>query len=750
MAWRRRPTLRPLAPALGPILLLLALAAPVAAQEREVVGLRFEGASSLAHEELAAGIITTATRCPNLLYELVCWAGIARVPAYLDPTVLESDALRIRVLYHERGFRAARVRPDTVPAGRGVRVVFRIDEGEPVRVAELALEGAPAELGRRPLPLRPGAPFDMVAYEAGRDTLLAWLRNNGFARGHVLLGYQISADAPLSARVRYDMVPGPRARFGEIRVVGNREASPDVVRRMLTFREGRLYDRSALLESQRNLYGLQIFRHAEIQPDLGSDPDTLVDVTVRVAEGYMHRVRVGAGLSNAECGQLEGRWIGRNIGGDGRRLELRGQLGNLLMDQCQEIPVLATDYTPYEHLMGYAGVDFTQPWLLGPRNSLGAGLFMERRSVPEVFVRTATGGHVSVGRSMGTNTGLTLAFRPEWTRLSTEGDLFFCVNFVACAYEDTRVLREPHWLSPVTLTFSTDRTDQPFTPSGGYIVRADLEHAGPYTGSDFAYTRLIGEGSRYLGEPGGVILASRVRGGVVWPHGDPGALRVNPQKRFFAGGPNSVRGFEQYRLGPSVLGIDAVPWLVAGEDPSAGVVSGAGCSVESINDGSCDVSMLSEAMFHRRPVGGEVLLEGNLEVRFPFPVAGGRVRGAAFLDVGQVWATPGDVALRDMVATPGIGIRYYSPVGPIRVDAGFDTQGRQRLNVLTTRAEACLFTGAPDCIKIDGPPRQTLRNSGDIVTLSQSVMYGSELRDMDSWSDFFGRFRLHFSIGQPF
>jgi outer membrane protein insertion porin family len=727
-------------------------AAEARAQAPEVVELRFDGARSFPQSDLAAAIVTTETRCPNILYELVCWAGIGRDPAYLESNALESDALRLRVFYHERGFRHASVRADTARVGRGVRVTFSIDEGRPVRVVALEVSAAPPELRLHPLPLRQGEPLDVVASEAGRDTLLVRLRNAGYGRAQVLLGYEISRDDPFSARVHYDVVADEPMRIGEIRVSGTREASPDLIRRMLTFREGGRYDLSALLESQRNLYALQIFRHAEIRAELDQAEAGRIPVLVQVAEGTMRRVRLGAGISNAECGVVEGRWLNRNFMGDGRRLELRGQVGNLFMDQCQQVPLLSTDYTPYGDLTGVLSAEFSQPWLFGPRNSVGTGLFVERRSVPEVFVRTATGGHISVGRNLDRNTGITLAYRPEWTRLGADGDLFFCVNFIACAFEDTRVLREPHWLAPVTLTFSADRTDAVFTPSAGYIVRADIEHAGGYTGSSFAYTRLIGEGSMYSGQADRMVLATRLRGGVVWPHGAAraGAVRVNPQKRFFAGGPHSVRGFEQYRLGPTVLGIDAVPWLAESAEPGSGRVPGAGCSLASINDGACDVGTLSEALFQQRPVGGEVLLEGNVELRFPLPVAGGRLRGAAFLDAGQVWLTPGDVDLRDVVATPGIGIRYYSPVGPIRVDAGFDTRGPQALNVLTTRAEECLFTGTHDCQKVEGPPRQTLRNTGDIVVLDHTVTFGSRLSDMDSWGDFFGRFRLHFSIGQAF
>jgi outer membrane protein assembly factor BamA len=733
--------------------LLLALAHPLSAQDREVVQLRFEGARSFAHGELSAAIVTGQTRCPNLLYELVCWAGPGREPAYLDPMALESDILRLRVYYHERGFRAASVRADTIRAGRGVRVVFRIDEGRPVRVSELSVHGAPEALNGPPLPLRVGAPFDVVAYEAGRDSLLALVRNRGYAHAQVLLRYEITRDDPLSARVRYDVVPGETARFGDIRVTGHQEASPELIRRMLTMREGGVYDRSALLESQRNLYSLQIFRHAEVRADLDVEPGLAIPVVVQVAEGNMRRVRVGGGVSNVECVNAEGRWASRNFLGHGRRFELRGQLGNLFMAGCQEVPLLSTAYTPYDRPTGLVAADFTQPWFFGSRNSLGLGLFAERRSVPEVFVRTATGGHLSVGRSLGRSTGLTLAYRPEWTRLSATGDLFFCVNFVACAFEDVRILSEPHWLAPVTLTFSADRTDAPFTPSRGYLIRGDVEHAGRHTGSDFGYTRLIGEGSSYVGEAGSVILATRLRGGIVWPHeGSVGSssIRVNPQKRFFAGGPNSVRGFDQYRLGPTILGIDAVPWLVAGDEGASGGVQGAGCSLAAVNDGSCDVSALSPGLFLRRPVGGEVLLEGNVELRFPLPFPGGNLRGAAFVDAGQVWLTAGDVSLRDVAVTPGVGLRYYSPVGPIRVDAGFDTQGVQQLRVLTTRVEECVSGESGDCRVVDGPAGQALRNTGDIVVLDQPIAFGGDPRDIDSWSDVFRRFRLHVSIGQAF
>jgi outer membrane protein insertion porin family len=719
----------------------------------EVVDLAFVGARAFRPDQLASAIATSETRCPGLLGLRLCFLGLGVEEAYLDPEVLQTDALRLRVYYYERGYRNAEVRAETESEKDGVRVIFRITEGRPVIVTAVEVVGAPPGIADRDLPLRPGAAFDLVGHEAGRDTLLGRLRNSGYARAQVLLGARIQAEQPYEASVTYEVVPGTQARIGGIRIEGSEASSPDLARRMLTFQEGDLYDRGALLESQRNLYGLQIYRHAEIRADLEEEPDTLIPITVRVAEGSMRRVRIGGGVNTVECGNVEGRWTSRNFLGGGRRLDVRGRLGNLLVPECERyLDPLWTLDNAYDSLTGLVSLDFIQPWFFGPRNNIGGGLFVERRSLPEVFVRSAVGGYVSVGRSLSRSVGVTLGYRPELTELRTEGDLFFCVSFIACAYEDIQVLREPHWLAPLTFSVSVGRSDGILTPRSGFVLRGDLEHAGPYTGSDFAYTRLLGEGTTYAGEQGRVVLAARVRGGIGWPHeaAGTGILRINPQKRFFAGGSNSVRGFGPFRLGPTVLGVDAVRWLATMDDPTTGEVEGAGCAVAEINDGSCDAGALASrpAAFVERPAGGEVLLEGNLEMRFPLPIGNGKLRGAAFLDAGQVWATAGTVALDELVATPGIGIRYYSPVGPIRVDAGFNLQGPRSLPVLTTRVEDCMRS-TDGCVGVESQ-RTTLQNTDEIVVLANRVEYQPYTDGLNTIAGWIDRFQLHFSIGQAF
>src|SRR5690606_16548153 len=164
----------------------------------------------------------------------------------------------------------------------------------------------------------------------------------------------------------------------------------------------------------------------------------------------------------------------------------------------------------YRQVAGAVNADFRQPWFFSARNTLGAGLFAERVIVPNVFVRTGGGGYTSVGRLIGRDASLTLAYRPELTSLESEDDIIFCVNFVACEESDIDVLRNRHWLAPLSLIFVRDRSNSLLAPTQGFRLRAEAELATSYTGSEFAYSRIFGEATLYRPLRPGVILAARV------------------------------------------------------------------------------------------------------------------------------------------------------------------------------------------------------------------------------------------------
>ena len=136
------------------------------------------------------------------------------------------------------------------------------------------------------------------------------------------------------------------------------------------------------------------------------------------------------------------------------------------------------------------------------------------------------------------------------------------------------------------------------------------------------------------------------------------------------------------------------------------------------------------------------MIQGGLEYRFPLGPR--RLEGAAFVDVGRIWAEEDRDYTSSFEATPGLGLRYLSPIGPLRFDLGYRFQGQESLQVVTSQlrfptegevvtAENGVFTEQGDFLIDDA-----------LAVLQPRVLFGPE-------SGFsFSRFQLHFSIGQAF
>lgn len=723
----------------GPLLLIAALSwtSSLGAQDGpEVRTISFAGAHTIDDELLKAAIISNQTRCKLLVF---CDRQ------YVDEIGLRGDLVRLRLFYYQRGFREAQIGLDTVRAGNGLDIRFTITEGTPVRVSSVELSGteeltadpAVRRALRRTLPLAVGRPFSVIDYEAARDTLTARLANIGFARADVLANYTIPRDSQYTAHVQFEIFPGDRLRFGQISIEGNNSVAPKVIQRQLTFKPGNYYSPRELFRSQRNLFGLETFRHVEIRADVNATTDTLVPVVVQVNEGNLHRVRFGVGASTAEYVNTEFLWAARNFSGRARRLEIRGRVYNLFADPLHDVPPFENTGDPYNDLAGSLSADFSQPWFFDASNSVNAGLYVERRSLPDIFVRTGRGGYINLTHSLGPGSSVSLGYRPELTELNAGGDVFFCQNFLACGQEEIRVLREPHWLSPLAVSFTRDRSNSLLAPTSGYLLRFDGEYAARGVGSDFSYSRLQAEVTDYHQFMRGVVVAARLRPGWARALGEPRpGLGLHPQKRFFGGGSNSVRGFAQFRMGPKLLTVNAASVLAADEV--------APCTAQEINGATCDVNGFidrRESDFDVKPVGGAAILEGNAELRVPFFFD--KVRAVAFVDFGQVWRQAQDVKFGDVVLTPGFGFRYFSAIGPVRVDIGYNPDPAERLEVVTTKV--CHYVNDELCEPIQDQTEYepaSLRNTSELLTLG-TVLWQAE---RSVWR----RFQLHFSIGQAF
>ena len=336
-----------------------------------------------------------------------------------------------------------------------------------------------------------------------------------------------------------------------------------------------------------------------------------------------------------------------------------------------------------------------------------------------------------------------LSYRYELSRVEA-GDVYFCVNFGVCDVVNISALRDRQALSPLGLTGQIDRTDDPFSPASGMRANLDLEHASSFTASDYRYNRVFGNGSAYRRVRRHGVLAFRVQAGWV------GALAsseralgvtggtaetiqasiLHPRKRFYAGGSQSVRGFGENQLGPRVLTIPASQLERIGCDLTNRASILATCDPNAtVSDSAGKPVHLSDADFTPRPLGGNLLLGGNVEYRVPI---WGPIGGAAFVDGAIVSqgslanATKGTGAI-----TPGFGVRYYSPVGPIRVDVGFNPVLTQDLLVVTEQ----VVNGKRQIVQLPDTLRRTYapaKTSGSFLTRTAN------------------RLTLHLSIGQAF
>ncbi len=390
-----------------------------------------------------------------------------------------------------------------------------------------------------------------------------------------------------------------------------------------------------------------------------------------------------------------------------------GGVSNLLASELQgEFP--CTDVSTnevYQELNYLLDVGFEQPVFSDGRNNLRASVFVERETVPDLYVRNAVGGQLSFSRRLQRRMQLTLGYQAALTSFAEESaDIYFCINFGVCDPEDIQVLSDANWLSPITALWTYDRTDNPFAATRGWYLAVEFENAGDLTLSDYQYTRGTIDGAVFRRLSPTVVIGAHVRTGAILPYSGnvfegnvSSDAIVHPQKRFFGGGPQSVRGFGLNLLGPTVLVLE--------ESDCDGYASLPECAQD-----------VPPTTFNERPLGGNAVFEGSIEARFR---AGDRWSVAGFVDFGQVWKNVDDRA--PLVATPGAGVRFSSPVGPLRLDVGYNPTG-QKLK-----------------------PAVVVLDDGSIVEVPNPVAYNPFTWDNPSTlTEIWRRTRIQFSIGEAF
>jgi outer membrane protein assembly factor BamA len=650
--------------------LLLAAASPAGAQEpaRVVRRLAFEGNSALSDEFLASAIATTNSSWFARAF-VFRWLGLGE-KRYFDEQEFKRDVVRLEVLYRRSGYPHAQTDTVVRRTPTDVYITFRIKEGEPIRVTRLqvlGLDTLPTVVRAQTLvdlPLQQADPFNRYIMQATADTIARRLRDRGYPSARVFTSFESSRETETAA-VTFEAAPGRRARIGAVSVVGTNRIDPQVVRNLLITRRGRLYSQDEMFQSQRNLYSSDLFRYATVNVDTTTyrpDADS-VPLLVVVSEARRRRIRGGLGYATDDCFRGSLGWTTRNfLGSGGRILDLTSRISKvgvgtpfdwgLDQDICR---------SSREDTVGSSKVNFNlsasirRPAFLSPNNTIAVSLFTERRSEFKVYLRQETGTTVTLRRETPKRRiPLSLAYTLSYGHTEATAESF-CASFNACTPDVVALLRQNRVLATLTASGSVPRVNNALDPSRGSLSSLDLTWSSRFLGSSSfqQFFRAVGDYSWYRPIARDVVFSWRLRGGAIFaPTVDIATTSGNfipPEQRFYAGGPNDVRGFERNELG-------AVVYVVP-----KGEVDTAAMEMRAIEPDRVTVAA----------TGGNTLAVGNVELRVPSPVFSSRLRLAAFVDAGGVWDRgSGNPAV--IRVTPGAGIRLSTPLGPARLDVAYN------------------------------------------------------------------------------
>lgn len=545
---------------------------------------------------------------------------------------LRRDVAGLEALYHASGFLDARVRVKEIRELENkafVDVVIEVTENEATRVddVELANTGPLMEKDLlKKLLLKRGVPYNPSLL----STDVYSIKRKYFEKGYLDVTVRDSVSVTdRRVRIRYAITPGPVISIRRIVIRGNEMTRRSIIEKELMFKSGDRFDLRKMVETQRNLFETGLFTEAEIIPENLSRKERTVDISVRVTERKSAYIEAGFGVGNVLGSRVVAEWGDNNLLGTGRTLRLKTEYSVAVFEEGR----FDLNNTNVRVKFYRYDARFGQRRLFGTKVLLGVNAFLERDgTVDDIVIRTR-------GASIGGSRHLS-KFTDALLQLSQE----------RIKRQSPDVQNENSTSNLIAGSISHDTRDFILDPHRGGYRDMSLQVAGGVLGGDNDFYTISASVQRYFRLTKRAVFAVRLRAGFADAFGASSGRGVPVENRFFAGGGNSVRGYDENSLGPATTTINPTTGL-----PETAVL------------------------------GGRVLLLTNAELRFPIPLLGRyHFSAAAFLDGGNVWGSLESVDFQDFrpyanadEVTPddyrysvGVGLRYATPVGPVRLDYG--------------------------------------------------------------------------------
>ena len=635
-----------------------------------------DASAAYARQEADGELLVTFTikRGPQYRVAAVDVAGNAAVPLQeLQPrlrvkggqpfasALLDADRQLVEELYRRRGFATAQVEPviEPVPGSPAdasqvlVAVRIQIVEGVQTLVGTVRVEGnasVPELTLRSGLGLQPGRPFYLTQLAVDRDAIQLQYANRGYPNATVESNPGLSADLS-RADVVFTVREGPRIVVDHILIAGNSRTRTPTIERELQLKAGDPLGLEALIESQRRLAALGLFRRTRIT-ELAHGDETTRDVLVTVEESPATTVGYGGGLEvgqrfKAQTGSVASEQLEvapraffeigrRNLFGKNRSVNLFTRISVRPTDE----PSAFSEY----RVLG----TFREPRAFGTASdAFLTGTVEQQKRTSFNFARRAFSAELA--RRLTPRVSISGNYQIQRTELFDEHIIEGDQLLVDRLFPQLR-------LSSFSSSIVRDGRDDALNPGGGQYLSANAQLAARSIGSEvgLAKSYLTAQLFRRLPRTNQIVFAASARLGtaigfardvtqtdeqgnsIIGADGQPvvQSLKDLPaSERFFAGGDTTVRGFALDQLG----------------------------TPETIDRNGF-------------PIGGNAVVILNSELRVPLF---GGVGLVGFLDAGNVFARTADLDLTELRSTVGFGVRYRSPVGPIRIDMGFKVKRRE-------------------------------------------------------------------------
>ncbi len=597
----------------------------------------------------------------------------------LDRSVVQRDLERVERYYRARGYYEAQARAGRIQfkGDKHVEVTVEVQEGDPVVVREARVSGLEGLDPKDDKAVRAalaqlvkiGKPFEEDAYQKAEATMTRALTERGYAWAKI----ERSADVDLPghfAILQYTTRLGPRATFGAVTVDGLKELPEPPVVRAVDLPPGEGYSTAKISAAQQAVLDLGTFSSVEITPVLPEPPpaDAVVPLKVHVQVQKLKSVILGGGVeldSIRAQAHLHLGWEHKNLFGGFRHFTVDARPGLDLYPT--RLPTFQAPTTVL--LEERFRAELRQPGFIEARTN--GVIASEINTYPLLLTTTVDPkapvlGYLEYKGSIGVD-------RTLWKLFASPTYNFQYNNpFVYMGTRDPDL--RPLIISYLDAVTHFDFRDDRLRPHKGVYLQNDLQFAG--LGGSARDVRIQPEARGYVPISKRVTLAGRATVGFLFPFnygtapkaaissqpGDPGRaeairdIELVYLRGFFSGGPSSNRGYPLRAVGPRGV----VPFLASG-------VGAATVSCDPTKPGFSEASC-------KVPLGGLSIWEASLELRFPIL---GPVSGSVFCDAGDVSPDQLSVRFNYPHLSCGPGLRYDTPIGPVRLDVGYRIPGAQ-------------------------------------------------------------------------